>query len=418
MVGDLFHGQVPAGAVYVGRAAPGLAASAFANPHTVGDCRCGLRHDRRGAVAAYRDHLGAHPELRTAAVAELAGSDLACWCAPGPCHGDVLLQLVHPELAGQPRARGRSGARPTPVPGEFAALFAGYTAALTAPGGPLDPDTVRAYLSRVRQYLAWLADARAAGAVDGDPLTDPRARDGAVRDYRTHLLTVARRTLSTVNAHLTAVDDLYRHLGLGPAAARRQEVPKAAPRALDTRARTRWLRAAERADPRGKALAYLGYYAGLRGGEALALDVGDVRISARKGVLVVRYGKGGRYREVPLHPQLRTALDAWIAERASWAGAAENRAVFLNRRGGRLTTRGAYDVLKTIAADANLEFGRDGDLTPHALRHTAGTNMIRDGVDIVVVAEILGHSIETARGYSLPTDADKQAAIERLAVDE
>ncbi|MGH3783619.1 MAG: tyrosine-type recombinase/integrase [Pseudonocardiaceae bacterium] len=57
-------------------------------------------------------------------------------------------------------------------------------------------------------------------------------------------------------------------------------------------------------------------------------------------------------------------------------------------------------------------------MTPHALRHTAGTNMIRDGEDVVVVAEILGHSIETARRYSLPTEADKQRAIERLAVDE
>lgn len=101
-----------------------------------------------------------------------------------------------------------------------------------------------------------------------------------------------------------------------------------------------------------------------------------MRISARKGVLIVRYGKGGRYREVPLHPQLRTALETWTETRASWPGAAGNPAVFLNRRGGRLTARGAYDVLKVIADDANLAFGRDGDLTPHALRHTAGTNMI------------------------------------------
>ncbi|MEU4807416.1 tyrosine-type recombinase/integrase [Actinosynnema sp. NPDC023587] len=304
------------------------------------------------------------------------------------------------------------------VPEVFAGLFAGYREAVSRPGGPLDGDTVRAYCSRVRQFLAWLADAVEAGAVDGDPLTDPDVRNGAVRDYRTHLLTVARRKLSTVNAHLTAVDDLYRHLGLGPAVVKRQEVPKAAPRALDDRARTRWLRAAQRADPRGKALAYIGYYAGLRGGEAVALDLDDVRISARKGVLVVRYGKGGRYREVPLHPHLRTALDAWIDDRPKWRGAKESPALFLNRRGGRLSTRGAYDVLKAVAADANLEFGRDGDLTPHALRHTTGTNLVRDGQDIVTVAEILGHSIETARRYSLPTEADKQAAIERLAVDE
>lgn len=64
-----------------------------------------------------------------------------------------------------------------------------------------------------------------------------------------------------------------------------------------------------------------------------------------------------------------------------------------------------------------MTIGRDGDFTPHVLRHTAGTTMIRNGEDIVTVAEILGHSVETARRYSLPTDADKQRAIERLTTD-
>ena len=77
---------------------------------------------------------------------------------------------------------------------------------------------------------------------------------------------------------------------------KRQELPKTAPQALSDRARTRPLRAAQRADARGKALAYIGYYVGVRGGEAIALDLDDVRITARKGVLIVRYGKGDKYR--------------------------------------------------------------------------------------------------------------------------
>ncbi|WP_326957562.1 tyrosine-type recombinase/integrase [Amycolatopsis sp. NBC_01286] len=311
-------------------------------------------------------------------------------------------------------ARRRPGAAATVVPAAFVERFDGYVAAKARPGEPLDDDTVRAYCSRTRQFLAWLDGAD----VDGDPLVDGQARDGAVRNYRAYLLTVAKRKLSTVNAHLTAVDDFLRHVGVGPAAAKRQEVPKSAPRALSDRNRTRWLRAAQRADARGKALAYVEYYGGLRGGEVVALDVGDVRISARKGVLIVRFGKGGKYREVPLHSQLRAAIEEWVTERAGWPGAAETPALFLNRRGGRLSTRGAYDQLKAIAADANLAFGRDGDLTPHSLRHTTGTNLVRDGVDVVLVAELLGHSVETARHYSQPTEADKQAAIERLTVDE
>jgi hypothetical protein len=51
------------------------------------------------------------------------------------------------------------------------------------------------YLSKVRGYLTWLTDAGA----QGDPLAQPRARDWAVRDYRTHLLTVAKRAPATIN---------------------------------------------------------------------------------------------------------------------------------------------------------------------------------------------------------------------------
>jgi integrase/recombinase XerC len=160
------------------------------------------------------------------------------------------------------------------------------------------------------------------------------------------------------------------------------------------------------------------FYAGTRGGETVALDLDDVHMSARKGHLIVRYGKGGKYREVPLHPKLRTALEACLLDWAKLPGAQDNPALFLNHRGGRLSTRGAYNVLKAVATDANLSIGRDGEFTPHVPRRTTGTTMIRDGEDIVTVAEILGHSVETARRYNLPTHADKQRAAERLTVDE
>jgi integrase/recombinase XerC len=104
----------------------------------------------------------------------------------------------------------------------FATVFANYEQMITRPGGAPDADSVRVYCSRVRQYLAWLAG----GAFEGDPLADPDARDWAARDYRRHLQTVARRKPSTINAHLTAVDDFYRRLGLGPAKVKRAEIPR------------------------------------------------------------------------------------------------------------------------------------------------------------------------------------------------
>lgn len=186
-----------------------------------------------------------------------------------------------------------------PLPAGYAAALAGYAAALAS--APLAADSRANYLSRVRGYLHWLA----AADVAGDPLAAPAARDWAVRDYRVWLKTVAGRPPTTVNNTLAALDDFSTRGGLRPAAARREPLARRAPRALDERAARRSLREAERCPPRDRLLALLPYYAGLRVGEVVALDVADVRLSARKGELVVRAGKGrdgGKRRSLPAHP--------------------------------------------------------------------------------------------------------------------
>src|SRR5262245_29816731 len=89
---NLRHGLVPDGAIYIGSAVPrrGLKTSEWANPYVVG--QHGTRDE---CIAKYRnEHLPAHPEL-IAALPELRGKVLACWCAPEPCHGDVLVRLAN-----------------------------------------------------------------------------------------------------------------------------------------------------------------------------------------------------------------------------------------------------------------------------------------------------------------------------------
>ncbi|GAA0645836.1 DUF4326 domain-containing protein [Kutzneria viridogrisea] len=94
VTGDLFHGRVPEGAVYVGRAVPGLARSPYANPFRAER----IPQGRADAVRQFRAWL-LHPDqsdLLAAARAELAGRDLACWCPlDQPCHRTVLLELVN-----------------------------------------------------------------------------------------------------------------------------------------------------------------------------------------------------------------------------------------------------------------------------------------------------------------------------------
>ncbi len=145
----------------------------------------------------------------------------------------------------------------------------------------------------------------------------------------------------------------------------------------------------------------------------VALDVDDIRLSARKGLLRI-LGKGERVREVPIHPTLSKALKGWLEERRDWPGQ-ESPALFLNQRGGRLSVKAAHDIITGIANRAGLE----DEITAHVLRHTFATTLVRGGTDLVIVAEMLGHArLETTRGYTRPTAADRAKALNLLAVDE
>ena len=221
---------------------------------------------------------------------------------------------------------------------------------------------------------------------------------------------------ATINTVLAAVGDFYARRGLGAPDVRRLDLPRHAPRALKPRDATRWQRSVERwLNPRDRVLALIPFYAGLRIGEAIALDLDDVRRSARKGILIVRSGKGNRYREVPIHADLREHLDVWIDdERPHWKNAETNPALLLNTRGGRLSARGARDIITAIGEHANL----GPEFSSHVLRHTFGTTMIREKHDIVVVAELLGHArLETTRSYSLPTAEDRERAVNSIPSD-
>jgi integrase/recombinase XerC len=80
-----------------------------------------------------------------------------------------------------------------------------------------------------------------------------------------------------------------------------------------------------------------------------------------------------------------------------------------------MTTDAIADVITAITTAAGL----DDQVTSHVLRHTFGTELARSGVDLVTVAELMGHaSLETTRLYTRPSAADMQRAVDLLTVDE
>jgi len=172
---------------------------------------------------------------------------------------------------------------------------------------------------------------------------DPLARDYAARDFKRWLQVERRLAPRSVNLGLASLDSFFTVLGLGQPRVRRELLPQAAPRALDQAAQRQLLRAAERASARDRALVGVMLFTALRISEAVALDLEDLRISTRKGEVVVRSGKGDAGRTVPLNAVIRDMLKEWLAERRALE---REQAVFVTRRGGRLSARSADDAVR------------------------------------------------------------------------
>ncbi len=154
-------------------------------------------------------------------------------------------------------------------------------------------------------------------------------------------------------------------------------------------------RRAQAAFHRDKAILEVLYGCGLRVSELVGLDLRDVLFDDE--VLRVM-GKGRKERVVPLLGTAREALatyvDAWRPVLAR--GGRDGGAVFLNRRGGRLSRQAVFGIVETYGAVVGIK-----GLHPHTLRHTYATHLLEGGMDLRVVQELLGHaSISTTQLYT------------------
>lgn len=164
-------------------------------------------------------------------------------------------------------------------------------------------------------------------------------------------------------------------------------VKRKLPRVLEIDEASRVVEAPE--SPRDRAILELFYGSGLRVSEIAALDIDDIDL--RGQTVRVRKGKGGKDRLVPLGAASAEALAGWISPRGTAPGA-----LFTNRVGGRLSTRGLYDLVRRHGLAVDLP-----DLHPHALRHTFATHLLQEGADVRSIQEMLGHAaLSTTQRYA------------------
>jgi integrase/recombinase XerD len=160
-----------------------------------------------------------------------------------------------------------------------------------------------------------------------------------------------------------------------------------------------------RAQRRDRLILLLLYGCGLRTSELCQLDVGDVDWERQE--LVIRHGKGDRARRIPVPEAVWTVLLAYLAERKS-------------RRGALLRTwkkhvRIALPEVCEVVSAAGKRAGLKGPLTPKVLRHSFATHLMDRGVDLAVIASLMGHRSAHETGvylHRLPGRAE--AAVELL----
>lgn len=146
---------------------------------------------------------------------------------------------------------------------------------------------------------------------------------------------------------------------------------------------------------RDKALLELLYATGMRVSELVSLDVDDVNLAS---ATVRCRGKGDKERILPLYEAAVEALEAYVEEgRLQYAKHPEERALFLNPRGSRLTRQGLWLIIKAYVEEANI----DEEVTPHTLRHSFATHLLDGGAGLRELQQLLGHSnISTTQIYT------------------
>jgi integrase/recombinase XerD len=166
---------------------------------------------------------------------------------------------------------------------------------------------------------------------------------------------------------------------------------------------------------RDRAMLELAYATGLRASELAALNLEDLhlppettdRVASSDRPYLRCLGKRGMERTIPIHAEAAAALVIYLKEgRPPLVKARKENALFVNRRGERLTRQGFWLVLKLYAKSANI----NSPVTTQSIRHSFATHMLRGGMNLRHVQELMGHAnISTTQIYqSLADDVVRQ----------
>lgn len=271
--------------------------------------------------------------------------------------------------------------------------------------------TQAAYRRALAHFGQWTAQRY------GLPWTPAATMTRDVRDWKAHQQQVEQAAPATIHQRVVALSRFFAwrvregQLREDPTqAVSSLRLPAHAPKALDDRDLRRLLRAVH-AGGRLRDIALIELLAGtgLRVGEALGLQVGDLQISERSGTVTVRLSKGGGTRRVPLTVEVRRALTAYLATFP--VPVAPTTPLWQGKRGPLNHRSSVLRLLEIYSRQAGIDA-----VGPHALRHTFATRYLaaKPG-DLRSLAALLGHAnLEMVMIYTAPRFDDLAERMQRM----
>ena len=247
-------------------------------------------------------------------------------------------------------------------------------------------NTISSYMRDIRQFAEWLRVTEDLEVVD--------ATQQNIGDYLSHL-DEEGRSAATKSRMLASLKNFYAYV-VSTGFLERTPVTdikiergeKKMPQILTGREIELLLAQPVCVDAKGyrdKAMLEVMYATGIRVTELIDLNVDDVNLEQR----IIKCAGAKKTRVIPLSPAALKALTIYLRDiRTSMVASPDERALFVNISGARMSRQGFWKILKHYQATAHIE----KEITPHTLRHSFAVHLLENGADIGSVQELMGHS--------------------------
>ena len=247
-------------------------------------------------------------------------------------------------------------------------------------------NTIASYMRDIRQFSEWLQHNEDIDVVDATQLN--------IRDYLSHLEEQGRSG-ATVSRCLASLKNFYAYVvstGFLEATPvtdiRIDRGEKKLPQILSGREIEMLLAQPACTDPKGfrdKAMLEVMYATGIRVTELIDLDIDEVNLELG----IIKCSGAKKSRSIPLYPAALKALSVYIRDvRSGMLAYPNERALFVNVTGVRMSRQGFWKILKHYQQTAGIE----KEITPHTLRHSFAVHLLENGADIGSLQELMGHS--------------------------